>query len=56
MQISYASSRNRQWHIYTVTERRNRHSLALKRVFLRCGQGRGRGSAGTERSQHSRHA
>ncbi|KAL4426359.1 hypothetical protein ABPG77_004653 [Micractinium sp. CCAP 211/92] len=34
-QISYASSRNRQWHIYTVTERRNRHSLALKRVFLR---------------------
>ncbi|KAL4859471.1 Acetyl-CoA carboxylase 1 [Chlorella vulgaris] len=32
---SYASSRNRQWHIHTVLERKNRHSLALKRVFLR---------------------
>ena len=34
-QVSYTSSRNRQWHIYSVTERKHRHSLALKRVFLR---------------------
>ena len=32
---AYASSRNRQWHIYTVTERDKPHSPALKRVFLR---------------------
>ena len=34
-QVSYSSSRNRQWHIYSVSERKNRTSLALKRVFLR---------------------
>lgn len=34
-QVSYTSSRNRQWHIYTLMERKNRHSLPLKRVFLR---------------------
>jgi hypothetical protein len=33
--VSYSSSRNRQWHIYSVSERKNRTSLALKRVFLR---------------------
>lgn len=35
LQVAYSSSRNRQWHIYTVMERKNRASLALKRVFLR---------------------
>ena len=34
-QVSYSSSRNRQWHFYSVSERKNRTSLALKRVFLR---------------------
>ena len=33
--VSYASSRNRQWHIYTVNEREKPHSSALRRVFLR---------------------
>jgi hypothetical protein len=33
--ISFASSRNRQWHIFSATERKGRHSLALRRVFLR---------------------
>lgn len=35
LQVAYSSSRNRQWHVYTVMERKNRASLALKRVFLR---------------------
>ncbi|PSC75189.1 acetyl-carboxylase 1-like [Micractinium conductrix] len=34
-QVAYASSRNRQWHIYTVMERKDARSLALKRVFVR---------------------
>ena len=33
--LSYAPSRNRQCHTYTVTERRDARSLALKRVFVR---------------------
>ncbi|PRW58200.1 acetyl- carboxylase 1-like isoform A [Chlorella sorokiniana] len=33
--VAYSSSRNRQWHIHTAMERKNRASLALKRVFLR---------------------
>lgn len=32
---TYSSSRNRQWHIYSVTERQKPHSAALRRVFLR---------------------
>ena len=36
VQVAYASSRNRQWHIYTVMERKDARSLALKRVFVRC--------------------
>jgi acetyl-CoA carboxylase/biotin carboxylase 1 len=32
---AYASSRNRQWHVYTATERQGAASLALRRVFLR---------------------
>lgn len=35
LQVAYSSSRNRQWHVYTVMERKSRASLALKRVFLR---------------------
>lgn len=34
--LSYSASRNRQWHIYSAMERKGRHSLALRRVFLRC--------------------
>lgn len=34
-QSVYSCSRNRQWHIYSVPERKNAHSLALRRVFLR---------------------
>ena len=44
--VTYACSRNRQWHVYTVMERKHRHSAALKRVFLRLGVGRGRGGVG----------
>jgi hypothetical protein len=35
--LMYAPSRNRQCHMYTVTERKDARSLALKRVFVRCG-------------------
>ena len=31
----YTPSRNRQSHLYTVTERQNSSSVALKRIFLR---------------------
>lgn len=31
----YSTSRNRQWHIYSVNERKNSQSAALTRVFLR---------------------
>ncbi|CAL8465869.1 g5405 [Coccomyxa elongata] len=34
--LTYAPSRNRQCHLYTVTQRRDSRSLALKRVFVRC--------------------
>lgn len=34
-QASYSCSRNRQWHIYTVAEKKSPQSMALKRVFLR---------------------
>ena len=33
--VAYTASRNRQWHIYSVKERKNAHSTALTRVFLR---------------------
>jgi hypothetical protein len=35
--LTYAPSRNRQCHMYAVTERKDARSLALKRVFVRCG-------------------
>lgn len=35
--LTYAPSRNRQCHLYTVTQRRDHRSLALKRVFVRFG-------------------
>ena len=34
-QIRYAPTRNRQCHIYVITERLNARSAPLKRVFLR---------------------
>lgn len=34
--LTYAPSRNRQCHLYAVTQRRDPRSLALKRVFVRC--------------------
>jgi hypothetical protein len=34
--LAYSPSRNRQCHMYAVTERRGARSLALKRVFVRC--------------------
>ena len=34
-QIQYAPTRNRQCHIYVITERLNARSAPLKRVFLR---------------------
>lgn len=34
-QVAYTSSRNRQWHIYSLTERSKPHSPALRRMFLR---------------------
>ena len=33
----YTASRNRQSQVYTVSERRSPTSIALKRIFLRCG-------------------
>jgi acetyl-CoA carboxylase/biotin carboxylase 1 len=33
--LTYAPSRNRQCHLYAVTQRRDARSLALKRVFVR---------------------
>ncbi len=33
--IGYSPTRNRQCHMYTITERPNAHSAPLKRVFLR---------------------
>lgn len=36
-QASYTSSRNRQWHVFTVLERQKPSAPALKRVFLRWG-------------------
>ena len=33
--LTYAPSRNRQSHMYSITERRDARSLALRRVFLR---------------------
>ncbi|EIE18073.1 hypothetical protein COCSUDRAFT_26470 [Coccomyxa subellipsoidea C-169] len=33
--LTYAPSRNRQCHLYAVTQRRDPRSLALKRVFVR---------------------
>lgn len=35
--LTYAPSRNRQCHLYAVTQRRDPRSLALKRVFVRWG-------------------
>lgn len=35
--LTYAPSRNRQCHLYAVTQRRDPRSLALKRVFVRSG-------------------
>ena len=35
--VQYVPTRNRQCHIYVVTERPNARSAPLKRVFLRCG-------------------
>lgn len=34
--LTYAPSRNRQCHMYAMTERKDARSLALKRVFVRC--------------------
>ena len=34
--VLYTPSRNRQSHLYTVSERRSPTSIALKRIFLRC--------------------
>ena len=34
--LAYSPSRNRQCHMYAVSERRGARSLALKRVFVRC--------------------
>ncbi len=34
--FQYAPSRNRQCHMYAVTQKRDVRSLALKRVFVRC--------------------
>ena len=34
---TYLPSRNRQTHLYAVNERANARSIALKRLFLRCG-------------------
>ena len=34
-QVQYAPTRNRQCHIYVITERPNARSVPLKRVFLR---------------------
>lgn len=34
--LAYAASRNRQCHTYSLMERRDKRSPALKRVFLRC--------------------
>lgn len=42
--LAYSPSRNRQCHMYAVTERRGARSLALKRVFVRCAAPR-RGAA-----------
>ena len=33
--LTYTPSRNRQSHLYTVSERRSPTSIALKRIFLR---------------------
>ena len=33
--FQYAPSRNRQCHMYAVTQKRDARSLALKRVFVR---------------------
>eukprot|EP00887_Chlorella_sp_A99_P005434 scaffold1.g5434.t1 len=33
--VGHASSRNRQWHMFSAAERKDARSLALKRVFLR---------------------
>ncbi len=35
---SYAPSRNRQSHLWAFSERADARSIALKRVFLRCGR------------------
>ena len=35
--VSYTPSRNRQSHMYAVLEKANARSIALKRIFLRCG-------------------
>ena len=40
--VAYAPSRNRQWVVATVAERKDARSLTLRRVFLR-GVVRGRG-------------
>lgn len=37
--FQYAPSRNRQCHMYAVTQKRDARSLALKRVFVRWGRG-----------------
>ena len=34
-QVTYTSSRNRQWHIYSLTERSRPQAPALRRLFLR---------------------
>ena len=34
--VSYAPTRNRQCHMYSIVERPNARSIPLKRVFLRC--------------------
>lgn len=47
VQVSHTPSRNRQWHMYSTMERKNMHSISLKRVFLRWGTPLG---AGTQRS------
>ena len=35
--VTYTPSRNRQAHMYAVLEKANARSIALKRIFLRCG-------------------
>lgn len=33
--MQYAISRNRQWHLYSIVERKDTRSYALKRTFMR---------------------